>query len=277
MHKDVLLGALLALAVGFVLGVKAQWIPNPASTSISITGTVAQFKPTPDGRVDSLFLTDGTEIHFPPSYYQQVMAVAKPGTEVKVTGWQYIGPAGDRHIYATSITGQGGTVEISYQVQPVVAPTQPGPMSPSGNQPAPTNLPTPGAPVAPYSPPQVVGAPPQPPAPAPSTMVPSPPPPPGFGPPTPPTPPAPVPPAPATAGQWTTITGKVMRCLYTPVGELEWLILESGVAVHIPPHLSYLAQYVRAGVHVQVSGWLSSPYGQQTVEAYSITPLATAG
>ncbi len=275
MHRDVLLGVLFAITMGLVLGVKAQWIP---STSISVTGTVAQFKSAPSGRIDAFFLTDGTEVHFPPSYYQQVVAVAKPGAEVKITGWQYIGPAGDRHIYATSLTGQGCTVEIRYQAQPTGAPTQPGPVSPSGNQPAPANQPVFGPPVAPSSPPQAVGTPPQPPTPALSpTMAPSPPPPPGFGPPAPPTPPAPVPPAPATTGQWTTITGKVIRCFYTPIGELEWLILDSSVAVHIPPHLSYLVRYIRAGTHVQVSGWLSSPYGQQTVEAYSVTPLATAG
>ncbi len=275
-YKETLLGLLFVLTVGLILDVKAQWVPN--TTEISFTGTVAQFKPAPDGKIDGLFLTDGTEVHFPPSYYQQVAAVAKPGAEVKIAGWQYIGPAGDRHIYATSITGQGGTVEISYQTQPTGVLTQPGPVSPpSGNQPAPANQPVFGPPVVPSSPPQAVGAPPQPPTPAPSAAVPLPPPSPGFGPPAPPTPPAPVPPVPAITGQWATITGKVIRCLYTPMGELEWLILDSSVAVHIPPHLSYLAQYIQTGAHVQVSGWLSSPYGQQTVEAYSITPLATAG
>ncbi|MCD6128937.1 hypothetical protein J7J35_04440, partial [Candidatus Bipolaricaulota bacterium] len=80
--QSLLLGVLLAISAGMVLSVKAQWIP---SGLVSVKGTVAQFKPAPEGKVDALFLTDGTEVHFPPSDYARIAAAIGPGTEIIVT------------------------------------------------------------------------------------------------------------------------------------------------------------------------------------------------
>jgi hypothetical protein len=200
------LWVIITLCIGTALMVSAQWPPGGL---ISIQGTVAQFKPASEGNIDSLFLTDGTEVHFPPSYYSQISAIAKPGEQIQVTGWTYVGPLGDKHVYATVISGNDSSVSVAYyqqqtvatgqQVAPLVTNMQPTTLSnpaPGTSAPAaapsiypallaststpstgyaygPPSPPTPGVPIAPPPPGAgPLGAPPQP----------APPPPPGAGP-----------------------------------------------------------------------------------------------
>jgi hypothetical protein len=58
------------------------------------------------------------------------------------------------------------------------------------------------------------------------------------------------------------ITGTVRMFKLTPVGDLEGFILNDGMEVHFPPHLSQqLAAAVRPGDRVEVRGWQSTTPG----------------
>ncbi len=52
----------------------------------ALSGTVAQYLPTPRGEVDGLLLTDGTEIHLPPPLSTQLVFAVRPGDPVTVHG-----------------------------------------------------------------------------------------------------------------------------------------------------------------------------------------------
>lgn len=52
----------------------------------AVHGKVAQYDLTPRGDVDGLILADGIEVHFPPNFGTQVVAVVRPGDAVTVHG-----------------------------------------------------------------------------------------------------------------------------------------------------------------------------------------------
>lgn len=65
----------------------AQRLPtyDPAQLP-EVKGKVAQYLLTPRGELDGLILVDGTEVHIPPPFSAQVVAVAKPGDAVTIHG-----------------------------------------------------------------------------------------------------------------------------------------------------------------------------------------------
>lgn len=65
----------------------AQRLPtyDPAQLP-EVKGKVAQYLLTPRGDLDGLILADGTEVHIPPPFSAQVVAVAKPGDAVTIHG-----------------------------------------------------------------------------------------------------------------------------------------------------------------------------------------------
>ncbi len=80
---------------------------------IPVEGTIAQFRYNPEGIADGFYLSDGTEVHFPPHLSSQVTAIVAVRTSVRVSGRQHTGPAGDTHIDAEEITNlQTGTTVV---------------------------------------------------------------------------------------------------------------------------------------------------------------------
>ncbi len=103
---------LVGLAVALTVGIGCA---QGAGGWVSVQGTLAQYAPAAGNQVNTFFLDDGSEIHFPAQFYSQIGNIVKKGDQVKVTGWIYIGPVGDVHIYASTITNptSGSTVTIT--------------------------------------------------------------------------------------------------------------------------------------------------------------------
>lgn len=63
----------------------AHAAPPPPETQ-SVKGKVVQYNLTPKGDVDGLILSDGQQIHVPPSYGAALVYTVRPGDAVAVTG-----------------------------------------------------------------------------------------------------------------------------------------------------------------------------------------------
>jgi len=266
-----LVGLAVALAVGMA------WAQG-AGGWVSVQGTLAQYAPAAGNRVNTFFLDDGTEVHFPAQFYSRIGSIVKKGDRVKVTGWMYVGPVGDVHIYASAIANptSGSTVTIStnttstatgsYPAAPAVASSpstayqaaQPAAAQPAVTGAAPLTAPSSGASVptaAPstgYQPGLPMGY-----APAPAALPGPPAPPPGPLGAAAPAPPLGAPPAPAAPGmpgvvgasttttgytQETTLSGVVRGFMYGPAGEIGGFLLltDDGttVTVQVSPEIS---------------------------------------
>lgn len=79
-----------------------QFAQPPAAQSA--TGVIRDFTYAPRGEVDGFVLDNGTLIHSPPHLGTQVVAIATPGSQVRVDGWNVSGPAGDARLEARVIT-----------------------------------------------------------------------------------------------------------------------------------------------------------------------------
>ena len=58
----------------------------PPPEAHSVTGKVVQYNLTPKGEVDGLILSDGQQVHVPPSYGAALVFTVRPGDAVVVTG-----------------------------------------------------------------------------------------------------------------------------------------------------------------------------------------------
>lgn len=79
------------------------------------TGTVAQYLPTPRGDVDGLMLSDGTEVHVPPSLSTALVFAVKPGDTVTIHGLK---ARAVKLIAAASITNDATHVTVSWSGPP---------------------------------------------------------------------------------------------------------------------------------------------------------------
>ncbi len=299
-----LVGMAIALAVGIGCA-------QGAGGWVSVQGTLAQYAPAVGNRVNTFFLDDGSEVHFPAQFYSQIENVVKKGDQVKVTGWIYVGPVGDVHIYASRITNptSGSTVAISTNTANTTAGSYPATSvaayPPSANQPAaaqptvtgaaPLTAPSSGASVPTaasstgYQPEVPMGY-----APAPSALPGPPAPPPGPGGAAAPAPPLgapPTPPAPGMPGvgaptanaytQESTLSGVVRGFMYGPAGEIGGFLLltDNGttVTVQVSPEISpWLTSVAAMGASVKVTGWMNiGPAGERTFVATSIQNVKT--
>jgi hypothetical protein len=137
MRKFVVSSACLALLATTAL---AQTLPPPPATGVAapaawgqqadIQGAVKAFTMTPVGDLESMILTDGTEVHVPPHLSSQLAAAVRPGETVRVLGWRSSVP---NFVVATSLTGQRGQSVVD------LGPAPPGmrPPPPPPGQPAP--------------------------------------------------------------------------------------------------------------------------------------------
>ena len=301
-----LVGLAVALAVGMA------WAQG-AGGWVSVQGTLAQYAPAAGDRVNTFFLDDGTEVHFPAQFYSRIGNVVKKGDQVKVTGRIYVGPVGDVHIYASMITNptSGSTVTIStntvstaagsYPAAPAVASSpstayqaaQPAAAQPAATGAAPLTAPPSGASVpaaAPstgYQPGLPMGY-----APAPAALPGPPAPPPGPPGAAVPAPPLGAPPAApgmpgvgaptATASiQETTLSGIVRGFMYGPAGEIGGFLLLSDdgttVTVQVLPEISpWITTVAAMGSTVKVTGWMNiGPAGERTFVATSVQNVKT--
>lgn len=86
-----LMHALLAGALLTGAGAAGAWAQDngplfdPAQLP-AVHGKVVQYDVTPRGDVDGLILSDGLEVHFPPYFGTQVVALVRPGDAVTVHG-----------------------------------------------------------------------------------------------------------------------------------------------------------------------------------------------
>lgn len=80
-----LLAASPLLAAGGIALAQRMPTYDPAQLP-EVKGKVAQYALNPRGEVDGLILTDGTEIHTPPPFGTQIVAILKPGDAVTIHG-----------------------------------------------------------------------------------------------------------------------------------------------------------------------------------------------
>lgn len=210
--------------------------PLAVNGQTTVSGIVRSFNYGPAG-LDGLILDQGTIVHFPPEYGNQVNAIAPVGAVVTASGWSHTGPAGDTLFDATTIRNTRTNATITVPAGPPPAPPPPaGPAGALSPQPAPVQSPAP------------------PPPPAPSVGVQN--------------PPALLSPGAAE----TTITGIVRSFNYGADGQVNGLILSSGIVVYFPP--DYAAQVTRT---IPVSGRVrvrgstrAGPTGNELIDAETI-------
>jgi hypothetical protein len=96
-----------------------------------------------------------------------------------------------------------------------------------------------------------------------------------WGPPPPP-PPGP-PPMAAASAPTTTVAGGVRSLSYGPAGDVNGVILDQGIEVHVPPdQANQLNSIAPIGSRIQASGWIhTGPLGDTHVDAMTITNLNT--
>ncbi len=299
-----LVGLAVALTVGIGWG-------QGAGGWVSVQGTLAQYAPAAGDRVNTFFLDDGSEVHFPAQFYSRIGSVVKKGDQVKVTGWIYVGPVGDVHIYASTITNptSGSTVTITTNTASTATGSYPTALAaayppstayqPAAEQPTvtgavPLTAPSSGAsvptavPNTGYQPGLPMGY-----APAPSALPGPPVPPPGplgAAAPTPPLAAPPAPPAPGIPGvgaptaaytQASTLSGVVRGFMYGPAGEVGGFLLltDDGatVTVQVLPEISpWIVTVAAMGSSVKVTGWMNiGPAGERTFVATSIQNVKT--
>lgn len=79
-----------------------------------MSGTVNAWRFNRHGHLDGLYLSDGTEVRFPPHLGGSVDAILDLGSPVQVSGERHVKPDGRVHISArtltNSATGQSVTV-----------------------------------------------------------------------------------------------------------------------------------------------------------------------
>jgi hypothetical protein len=92
--------------------------PGACATTTTFQGTVSSLKYAPHGEVDGLFLNTGSgllEVRFPPHTSSQVLSIIGVGTAISAAGCEKVGPRGDRHLKAQTITntttGQSVTIQ----------------------------------------------------------------------------------------------------------------------------------------------------------------------
>ncbi len=297
---------LVSLAVVLTMGIAyAQGV----GTWVSVQGTLAQYAPAAGNRVNTFFLDDGSEVHFPVQVYSKIARIVKKGDRVKVTGSVYVGPVGDVHIYASTITNQatGSTITITtntpnastgsypaasqaayppstaYQTaqtnvgqQPVTSTTPLTAPSNGASAAVPGTGYQPGLPMA-YAPaPSALPGPPAPPpgplgsaAPAPSLAAP-----PALGMPG-------VGVSTATSTQTSTLSGIVRGFMYGPAGEVGGFLLSTTdgttIPVQVAPEISpWIATVAAMGTSVKVTGWMNiGPAGERTFVATSVQNTKT--
>ncbi len=302
-----LVGLAIALAVGIAWG-------QGAGGWVSVQGTLAQYAPAAGDRVNTFFLDDGSEVHFPAQFYSRIGSIVKKGDQVKVTGWMYVGPVGDVHIYASTIANptNGSTVTISTNTAstaagpypmasaatyPPSATYQPAAEQPTMTGAAPLTAPSSGAsvptavPNTGYQPGLPMGytpaspALPGPPAPPPGPL--------GAAAPAPPLGAPPAPPAPGMSGvgaptttayaqeSKSTLSGVVRGFVYGPAGEIGGFLLltDDGttVTVQVSPEISpWITSVATMGSSVKVTGWMNiGPAGERTFVAMSVQNVKT--
>lgn len=221
--------------------------PPAAAGQTAISGIVRSFNYGPGG-LDGLILDQGTIVHFPPEYGNQVNTVAPVGASVVASGWSHTGPAGDTLFDATNITNRRTNAAITV----TAGPAAPGPPPPPAAPPPPP--PGPPAPPAGSPPPPLAG-------------------PVGASPPAPPlgVQNAPVSPAPPVAEA--TVTGVVRSFNYGPDGQVNGLILSSGTVAYFPPEYSLqVTRTIPVSGRVRVMGSpRPGPTGNQLIDAETIT------
>lgn len=119
MTNHITLFAALPIALGTAITSFAQMPPPPppggpppppayGTTAAPVaSGQIARFLINPNGDVDGLLLTDGTEVNFPPHLSQALTQIARVGDAVSVQGFRGYG-AGAVHaaVITNSATGQ---------------------------------------------------------------------------------------------------------------------------------------------------------------------------
>jgi beta-lactamase regulating signal transducer with metallopeptidase domain len=78
----------------------------------TVQGTVQEFTTAPKGDVHGFLLNDGTDVHFPPHMEKRITAAVAKGDRVRVSGGLHVGPKGDTHLDAESITNLGSQTMI---------------------------------------------------------------------------------------------------------------------------------------------------------------------
>lgn len=74
-----------------ILFAAAIIIPLLAHAESAIQGKIQRYLLNPHGEVDGLFLSDGTQVHFPPHLSADLTALVKPGDAVTVLGFRPFG------------------------------------------------------------------------------------------------------------------------------------------------------------------------------------------
>lgn len=132
----------------------------------TFSGTVIQYLQNPEGEVDGLLLSDGTQVDFPPHVGLELTSIVQPGTSVTVQGRR----EGNSVVVAFSVTNQTtGQTVVDMGTAPHL-----GPLGPGRHPAPPPPPPRPGVPPSPHlvapppgpamMPPLYLAAPPLPPA-----------------------------------------------------------------------------------------------------------------
>jgi hypothetical protein len=69
-------------------------------------GTVSRLLPNPDGQVEGLLLSDGTQVRFPPHMSQELASAVRPGSAVAVEGYREAGGAVRARVITDEASGQ---------------------------------------------------------------------------------------------------------------------------------------------------------------------------
>jgi hypothetical protein len=205
----------------------------------TISGVVRNFNYGPGG-LDGLILDRGTVIHIPPEYANQASSIAPIGSSVSASGWSHIGPAGDTHFDADSITNKRTRASLN-----IAADRSPAPPGPPAPPPPPGRYGPPPPPLAPAN----YAAPAGPVAPALS----------------------------GPASQASATAGTVRSFNYGPDGQLNGLILTDGTVAYFPPEFaSQVTSMVSLNGRVTITGWPRvGATGNRLVDAEAITNRRT--
>ncbi len=150
MKRQTLVAALICNAA--VLAAQPRPPAAPAAAPVStVSGRISQFNYGPDGRVDGFLVSPTTLVSLPPDQAIQVEAVAKTGSQARVTGTLMPSASGIQILRPQTLEVAGKTL-----ILPV--PSQPGPLAGPPPPPAAANRPVPppsaaGNPLPPPPPP----------------------------------------------------------------------------------------------------------------------------
>jgi hypothetical protein len=99
-------------------------LERPGIQTTYVTGTVSQYLLTPHGDIDGFLMTDDTQVHFPPHLERNLLAVARPHSEVQVQGYRAEGvPFMDALTITNPETNHAVTErEPSWRDRPVLPP-----------------------------------------------------------------------------------------------------------------------------------------------------------